>query len=143
MMDTPSRRTAPAAIHVAVPFVSGVSQNELLEGELVFDPADPYAVAMHIESRSGTVVWTFARDLLANGIYQPSGDGDVQIWPCLSPSGEAVIIIELRSPDGAAVLQAPSRTVHGFLARTHHVVPMGEESAHLRLDDMISALLAR
>jgi hypothetical protein len=97
---------------------------------------------MHLEARSGTVVWTFARELLADGIYQPSGNGDVQIWPCLSSSGEAVIIIELCSPDGAAVLQAPSRAVHGFVARTHDVVPQGEESVHLRLDDMISQLLA-
>jgi len=142
MMDQPSRRTATATIHVAVPFISGVSQNELLEGELVFDPADPYAVTMHLEARSGAVVWTFARELLADGIYQPSGNGDVQIWPCLSSSGEAVIIIELCSPDGTAVLQAPSRAVHGFVARTHDVVPQGEESVHLRLDDMIAQLLA-
>jgi len=141
-MDQPSRRTATATIHVAVPFISGVSQNELLEGELVFDPADPYAVTMHLEARSGAVVWTFARELLADGIYQPSGNGDVQIWPCLSSSGEAVIIIELCSPDGTAVLQAPSRAVHGFVARTHDVVPQGEESVHLRLDDMIAQLLA-
>jgi len=142
MMDQPSRRTATATIHVAVPFISGVSQNELLEGELVFDPADPYAVTMHLGARSGAVVWTFARELLADGIYQPSGNGDVQIWPCLSSSGEAVIIIELCSPDGTAVLQAPSRAVHGFVARTHDVVPQGEESVHLRLDDMIAQLLA-
>ena len=141
-MDHPSRRAATATIHVAVPFISGVSQNELLEGELVFDPADPYAVTMHLEARSGAVVWTFARELLADGIYQPSGNGDVQIWPCLSSSGEAVIIIELCSPDGTAVLQAPSRAVHGFVARTHDVVPQGEESVHLRLDDMIAQLLA-
>jgi hypothetical protein len=32
--------------------------------------------------------------------------------------------------------------VHGFIARTHDVVPQGEESVHLRLDDMISQLLA-
>ena len=142
MMDHPTRRSATATIHVAVPFISGASQNELLEGELVFDPADPYAVAMHLEARSGTVVWTFARDLLADGIFEPSGDGDVQIWPCLSSNGEAVIIIELCSPDGTAVLQAPSRTVHSFVARTHRAVPQGEESAHLSLDDMISQLLA-
>jgi len=76
-MDQPSRRTATATIHVAVPFISGVSQNELLEGELVFDPADPYAVTMHLEARSGAVVWTFARELLADGIYQPSGKQSV------------------------------------------------------------------
>jgi hypothetical protein len=142
MMDQPSRRTATATIHVAVPFISGVDQNELIEGELVFDPAEPYAVAMHLQARAGTVVWTFARELLADGLYVPSGNGDVQIWPCLSSTGEAVIIIELCSPNGSAVLQAPSRAVHDFVVRTHRVVPEGEESAHLSLDDLISHLLA-
>ena len=36
------------------PFLSGEAQSELLEGELVFDPSDPYAVSMNLEARSGT-----------------------------------------------------------------------------------------
>jgi hypothetical protein len=143
MMDQPTRRTAaPATIHVAVPFISGDSRTELLEGELVFDPADPYAVAMNLDAKSGTVTWIFARDLLAEGLYEPAGNGDVQIWPCLSSAGEAVIIIELCSPEGTALLQAPSRTVHDFVARAHQAVAAGEESGHLSLDDLISQLLA-
>ena len=126
---------------VVVPFVSGEAQSELLEGELVFDPADPYAISMNLEARSGTVTWTFARELLEQGLYSPSGDGDVQVWPCLSGSGDAVVIIELSSPDGTALLQAPSRTVHDFVARTLEVVPAGAESAHLALDTLISKLL--
>ena len=126
-MDKPSRSTA-TTVRATVPFISGESQSEVFEGELVFDHADPYAVAMHLEARSGTVVWTFARELLADGLYTPTGDGDVQVWPCLSGSGEAVVIIELCSPDGMAMLQAPSRAVHDFVDRTHEVVPEGEES---------------
>ena len=91
---------------VVVPFISGEAQNEFLEGELVFNPSDPYAVSMNIEARSGTVTWTFARELLEQGLYSPSGDGDVQVWPCLSGAGDAVVIIELSSPDGTALLQA-------------------------------------
>ena len=136
--DTPSTTDT---VVVAVPFVSGEAQSEFLEGELVFDPSDPYAVSMHLQARSGTVTWTFARDLLAQGLYSPSGDGDVQVWPCLSGAGDAVVIIELCSPDGTALLQAPSRTVHDFVVRTLEVVPAGEESAHLALDDLISQLL--
>ncbi|MET0839746.1 MAG: SsgA family sporulation/cell division regulator, partial [Marmoricola sp.] len=85
--------------------------------------------------------WTFARELLAEGLYTPSGNGDVQVWPCLSSTGDAVVIIELSSPDGLALLQAPSRTVHDFVARTHEVVPEGEETSHLAMDAMISQLL--
>lgn len=82
-------------VHMTVPFVSGEALTDLLEGELVFDAADPYAVTMHLEAKAGRVTWTFARDLLAEGLYDPAGDGDVQVWPCLSGAGEAVVIIEL------------------------------------------------
>ena len=135
-------RSATDTVSVSVPFISGESQTELLEGELVFTPADPYAVAMHLEARSGTVTWTFARELLAEGIYAPTGDGDVQVWPCLSSAGEAVVIVELSSPDGIAILQAPSRTVHDFVERTLEVVPAGSETSHLSLDGLIAQLLA-
>ena len=136
--DTPSTTDR---VVVVVPFISGEAQGELLEGELVFDPSDPYAISMNLAARSGTVTWTFARELLEQGIYSPSGDGDVQVWPCLSGAGDAVVIIELCSPDGTALLQAPSRTVHDFVVRTLEVVPAGEESAHLALDSLISKLL--
>ena len=125
-----------------MPFASGEAQSEYLEGELVFNVSDPYAVSMNLEARSGTVTWTFARDLLSQGLYSPSGDGDVHVWPCLSGSGDAVVIIELCSPDGTALLQAPSRTVHDFVVRTLEAVPAGQESTHLALDDLISQLLS-
>jgi hypothetical protein len=140
-MDKPSLSTTATSVRATVSFVSGEQQSELLEGELVFDCADPYAVLMHLEARSGTVTWTFARELLAEGLYHPAGDGDVQIWPCLSSSGEAVVMIELISPDGQALLQAPSRDVHGFVTSSLEVLPMGQESGHLAMDALISQLL--
>ncbi len=141
-MDKTSRSTTATTVRSTVPFLSGDAQCELLEGELVFEPSDPYAVSMRLEARSGTVVWTFARELLAEGIYAPVGDGDVQVWPCLSNQGDAVVIIELSSPDGTAMLQAPSRSVHDFVARSQAAVPAGAESAHLEMDALISQLLA-
>lgn len=140
-MDKPSLRSTATSVRATVPFVSGEQQSELLEGELVFDRTDPYAVLMHLEARSGTVTWTFARSLLAEGLYHPAGDGDVQVWPCLSATGEAVVIIELISPDGQALLQAPSREVHDFVDSAHALVPAGQESAHLAMDSLISRLL--
>ena len=140
-MDEPSRSSTATTVSTLVPFISGESDSDLIEGELAFDHTDPYAVTMRLEAKSGSVVWTFARELLTDGLYTPIGDGDVQVWPCLGSSGDAVVIIELSSPDGTAVLQAPSRMVHDFVARTLEVVPAGEESAHLALDALISQLL--
>ncbi len=101
--------TTDAVLRAVVPFLSGETATEHLDGEFSFDPADPYAVTMKLEARSGSVTWTFARELLAEGLYAPSGDGDVQVWPCLSNTGEAVVIVELCSPDGTALLQTSSR----------------------------------
>ena len=61
--------------------------------------------------------WTFGRDLLCEGLYEPSGDGDVHVWPCLDSDGHAVVIIELCSPDGEALVQAKTGDLSVFVER--------------------------
>ena len=136
-------QTTDVVLRTAVPFLSGEHATEHLDGEFSYDPADPYAVTMQLEARSGSVTWTFARDLLAEGLYHPAGEGDVQIWPCLSNVGEAVVIVELSSPDGTALLQTSSRAVQGFVNAIYQAVPDGGESAHVSMDALVSRLLAR
>ena len=128
-------------LRAAVPFLSGESATEHLDGEFSYDPADPYAVTMKLEARCGSVTWTFARELLAEGVYAPTGDGDVQVWPCLSNTGEAVVIVELCSPDGTALLQTDSRAVQRFITSTYDAVPAGGESSHVSIDDLVTQLL--
>ena len=134
--------TTDVVLRTAVPFLSGETASEHLDGEFSFDPADPYAVTMKLEARSGSVTWTFARDLLAEGVFRPSGDGDVQVWPCLSNTGEAVVIVELCSPDGTALLQTPSRAVQAFVTSVFDAVPAGTESSHVSIDELVTQLLA-
>ena len=141
MMEHNTPGTTETVVAV-VPFISGEAQSEFLEGELVFDPSDPYAVSMNLEARSGTVTWTFARELLEHGLYSPSGDGDVQVWPCLSGAGDAVVIIELCSPDGELLVQAGSRNVTRFVQGMLESVPDGEESAFVDFDDELAQILA-
>lgn len=95
--------------------------------EFGYDPADPLAVSMVIESISGPVRWTFARDLILNGQFEPTGDGDVHVWPCLDAAGAAVVIVELDSPDGRTMLQFPSRAIQGFVSASLATVPEGAE----------------
>lgn len=85
------------AVRVALSFLSGDPLNEHLEAELVFHRRDPYALALHLHTRSGVVTWTFARELLVEGLYAPSGEADVQVWPSLSWSAEAAVVVELSS----------------------------------------------
>jgi hypothetical protein len=98
-----------------------------LGAEFHYDPADPLAVTMVLESISGPVRWTFARDLILNGQFEPTGDGDVHVWPCLNPAGAAVVIIELDAPAGGAILQIPSRAVQDFVSASLATVPEGAE----------------
>lgn len=137
-----SSKTNDVVLRTVVPFLSGESATEHLEGEFSYDPADPYAVTMKLEARSGSVTWTFARELLAEGLYSPSGDGDVQVWPCLSHHGEAVVIVELCSPDGTALLQTASRAVQQFVTEVYEAVPAGTESSHVSIDALVAQLLA-
>ena len=113
-----------------------------IESDLVFDPADPYAVTMVFRTGVQEVRWTFGRELLVGGRFEPTGDGDVHVWPCLSSDGRAVVIIELCSHDGELLVQAASRSVDTFIAEMLKSVPEGLESAYVNFDDELARFLA-
>src|SRR4051794_25679537 len=93
--------------------------------ELEYDTRDPYAVAVVLHAGASAVRWLFGRDRLADGLLARCGDGDVRVGPAGAP---ALIVVELTSPDGAAVLEAPAKELAAFLDRTYDVVPAGSES---------------
>ena len=111
--------------------------------KLGFRSDDPYAVhiTFHINS-DRPVNWTFARELLVEGVFRPCGHGDVRVWPT-KVSGRSVVLMALSSPDGDALLEAPAAAVSAWLERTLRVVPPGSEFAMLRIDDGLAELLAR
>ncbi|MQY32159.1 Sporulation-specific cell division protein SsgB [Streptomyces sp. RB17] len=104
---------------------------------------DPYAVhiTFHINSDS-PVNWTFARDLLVEGVFRPCGQGDVRVWPSKA-EGRSVVLMALSSPDGDALLEAPVPQVSAWLERTLRAVPPGAEGGQLGIDDALDQLLAR
>ncbi|BBC95734.1 MULTISPECIES: SsgA family sporulation/cell division regulator [Streptomyces] len=110
---------------------------------LVYRSDDPYAVhvVFHINSEF-PVHWTFARDLLVEGVFRPCGHGDVRVWPTKS-AGRSVVLMALTSPDGDALLEAPTPQVSAWLERTLRVVPPGTEGGQLGIDDALDQLLAR
>lgn len=110
--------------------------------KLAYRSDDPFAVhiTFHIGSDS-PVNWTFARDLLIEGVFRPCGHGDVRIWPT-KLDGLGVICMALSSPDGNALLEASSTPVAAWLERTLRVVPPGTEQDQLSMDDGLNALLA-
>ncbi|MER7106398.1 SsgA family sporulation/cell division regulator [Streptomyces sp. NPDC000229] len=109
---------------------------------LIYRTDDPYAV--HITFHVGSdhpVHWTFARELLIEGVFRPCGHGDVRIWPT-TLDGKPVVLMALSSPDGEALLEVPAAQVSAWLERALRVVPPGSESQQLGLDDGLAELLA-
>ncbi|MET8903072.1 SsgA family sporulation/cell division regulator [Streptomyces sp. NPDC048232] len=104
---------------------------------------DPYAVHITFHIDSGHPVhWTFARELLVEGVFRPSGHGDVRVWPSKA-EGRSVVLMALSSPDGDALLEAPTAQVSAWLERTLRAVPPGTEGGQLGIDDELAELLAR
>ncbi len=112
--------------------------------DLDYDTADPYAVQVSFHTgppSSGEVVqWTFARQLLTDGIAGPVGEGDVQVWPS-SSAGASVVCLALSSPSGKALFEIPLSELIDFLGRTYSAVPTGGESAHVDVDAELALLL--
>lgn len=110
--------------------------------KLVYRADDPFAVhvTFHVGS-DAPVNWTFARELIVEGVFRPCGHGDVRIWPT-KVDGRSIICVALTSPDGNALLEAPAAQVSAWLERTLRAVPPGSEGDRLGLDEGLSALLS-
>ncbi|MFJ6622165.1 SsgA family sporulation/cell division regulator [Kitasatospora sp. NPDC091335] len=114
---------------------------------LSYQPEDPLAVRMAFpaefslddaEGQSAEdIVWVFARQLLSAGIELPAGVGDVHVRPSVGRR----TVVELRAPEGTAMLQFDTADLRRFLWRSRLVVPEGEEHLHLDSDRALAQLL--
>lgn len=134
-----AQSTIVSTLHLE--FVDAEGEEAALLADFEYNPTDPYAVSILFKGEPTPVRWTFARDLLIEGFYEPTGDGDVHVWPCLSAAGTAVVVLELCSPSGEVLIQAQSREVSAFLREMVALVPVGEEGDQVDFDDEIAALL--
>lgn len=136
----PSQRTVVA---VPIELRLRVPQQQVLPlpVQLQYGSDDPYAVSVAFQGPDEIVTWVFARDLLAEGLLQPRGEGDVTVRPEMGETGE-VLVIGLASPDGEAELEADAADVRDFLARTERVMPRGQEHTVIDLDAELALLLS-
>ncbi len=109
---------------------------------LSYDPADPFAVTAALHDERSQVGWTFARELLVEGAFEPAGAGDVLVWPSLNEAGHAVVVITLSSPSGEFTGEIPTKDVFPFVQDMLATVPSGQESELLDVDAAIEQLLA-
>ncbi|MFT6565186.1 MAG: hypothetical protein ACJAY5_001953 [Actinomycetes bacterium] len=107
---------------------------------LDYSAHEPYSVRATFRTSDGDVNWVFARELIAEGLRKPAGDGDIAMWPSKTNDRE-VLCLSLSSPSGQALMEAPRDVIEEFLARSYRVVPLGSESALIDMDLLIDRLL--
>lgn len=136
----PTTVTADLQLRLVVPGSSALPVRAVMR----YDVSDPYAVQVgfHTGPADGgdVVEWTFARQLLTDGVTAPVGEGDVQVWPS-SSGGLPVVCLALSSPSGKALFEIPLSELVDFLGRTYAAVPTGGESAHVDVDAELALLL--
>ncbi|WP_110183280.1 SsgA family sporulation/cell division regulator [Nocardioides solisilvae] len=137
------RRVAGAVEQeITMQCVDSLGRGHDLETVFSYREDDPFAVTITFLTHEGELPWTFSRELIAEGLSTPTGEGDVHVLPSRDEHGRDVVVVELSSPDGHLVTRAAAREVRRFVRRSFNVVPAGEESQFLRLDSVISQLLA-
>ncbi len=142
-----SRRTSGHSSPVTLQLVGPTSWTEV-PALLLYDVADPYAVRIAFgdtpedeaaADTDGAITWLLSRELLQAGLERPAGDGDVRLWPAKAAAD--VLYLHLRAPSGEALFEMSRASVAAFLRQTEALVPLGEETARLGLDDELQALL--
>ena len=137
MTPRPATVSTELALHLVIPGANPMP----VRARLRYDIDDPYAVQVrfhtHSSEHADSVEWTFARQLLTDGVAGPAGEGDVRVWP----SAGLGVSLSLSSPSGRALFQVPLRELVDFLTMSYEVVPTGAESDHIDVDDELALLL--
>jgi Streptomyces sporulation and cell division protein, SsgA len=103
-----------------------------------YDTTEPYALTVAFATDRGRwVEWVFARDLLIDGMTEPSGDGDFRVAPDPDPE---LLVLEIFAPSGSAAFTLERDDVAEFLALTLELVPAGTEGAHFDVDRLLAEL---
>lgn len=140
MTPRPATVSTELGLHLVI---AGANTMPVRAG-LRYDIADPYAVQVRFHTGStedaDSVEWTFARQLLTDGVTGPAGEGDVRVWPS-DASGAFGVSLSLSSPSGQALFEVPLRELVDFLTMSYDVVPTGAESDFIDVDDELALLL--
>ncbi len=130
MTAGPQFVTAELALRLVVPDGSPVP----VTAGIRYDAIDPYAVTVTFFTGAAEPVrWTFARQLLTDGVEKSVGEGDVRVWPAQA-DGRPVVYIALSSPSGRALFEAHLSDVVDFLSRSYLAVPTGAESDFVNVE---------
>lgn len=106
-----------------------------------YDAGDPFAVTLSVRTRSDRwVEWLVSRDLIAEALEGPAGEGDIRMSP-QNVQGYDIVEIEIRSSDGRAVLEVDRDLLRCFLESAGDLVAFGDEEARMDLDAEIATIM--
>ncbi|KUF14381.1 MULTISPECIES: SsgA family sporulation/cell division regulator [Streptomyces] len=121
--------------------VAAAPRMPTIPATLHYDRRDPFAVRMSFPAPATLegveVFWTFARELLAQGVETASGNGDVRV----RPYGYDRTVLEFHAPEGTAIVHIRTGDLRRFLHRTTALVPVGQEHRHVDLDQDLAELM--
>lgn len=108
---------------------------------LRYDREDPFAVRLDFPApatlEGEDISWAFSRELLAAGVHEPAGVGDVRV----RPYGYDRTVLEFHAPEGMAMVHIRTGELRRFLKRVQGLVPSGHEHLYLDLDRDLTELL--
>jgi hypothetical protein len=105
-----------------------------------FRADQPFTVTAAFQTdRDRWVEWVFSRELLVEGLDESAGVGDVRFRP-IEERGLQMLIVEIESPEGYALLELDHDSVADFLEATEEMVPLGSEDDHFDIDGLIDEL---
>lgn len=100
-----------------------------------FPVIDPYAISF-IFYTPEPIQWTFARDLLIEGLEVPSGNGDVKFRP-----EDNMVVMSLRNDGNAAEFVFQRADIQAIADMTKAMLPLGRESETINWDNELAILL--
>jgi hypothetical protein len=101
---------------------------------------EPFTVTAAFQTdQDRWVEWVFSRELLVTGLTESAGVGDVRFRP-MAERGLNMLVVEIESPEGYALLELDLDSVAGFLGATDELVPLGAEGEHFDVDALIDEL---
>lgn len=141
---TSAHRPADIRVDALMTLIAPDGTGVPVPAELRYWRGDPYAVHVGFDTgEAARITWTFARQLLQDGLRQLSGSGDVHVAPSPGPAAAALLCLGLSSPSGQATFEVGRSEVTQFLRATFDLVPVGAETDELDLDAELTSLLAR
>ncbi|HPQ85247.1 MAG: SsgA family sporulation/cell division regulator [Actinobacteria bacterium] len=111
-----------------------VGRDEIVAAQFIFRCDGPFAVSAVFTAGGTQVLWTFARELLRDGLYAPAGGGDVMV----APAGRGRVTLTLSSASGVAMLACDGADLAIFVQRVYAAVPEGEESTGMAMDRFLA-----